>query len=219
MDVLGIDCQIIHSTEEGEHAWNIVKIDGDWYHCDLTFDGGNQAPDYAYFNVPDSAKLNSGYPWDTTAFPECNSYKYCYAFQNAAELADVYEIPKAISDGIADGKNTIYMKYKLGENENQYVVTSQLTSILDSITMTADMGYGYSGTTMAIDDYVLVSYVYTSAENISDMTDTYTTDDGALDIDYGKLSEAFDSDLEGFTFYYDGAYTDYSGSGTTGAVG
>lgn len=55
-DVLGIDSKIIHSTENGEHAWNVVKIDGKWYHLDVTFDGGNEAPDYAYFNVPDTAK-------------------------------------------------------------------------------------------------------------------------------------------------------------------
>ena len=33
-----------------------MKIDGKWYHLDVTFDGGNEAPDYAYFNVPDTAK-------------------------------------------------------------------------------------------------------------------------------------------------------------------
>ena len=40
MDMLDIECQIIHSTEEGEHAWDLVKLDDEWYHCDVTFDGG-----------------------------------------------------------------------------------------------------------------------------------------------------------------------------------
>ena len=48
-DVLGIDSKIIHSTENGEHAWNVVKIDGKWYHLDVTFDGGAEAPDVCIF--------------------------------------------------------------------------------------------------------------------------------------------------------------------------
>ena len=68
-DVLGIDSKIIHSTENGEHAWNVVKIDGKWYHLDVTFDGGDEAPDYAYFNVPDTAKDDGSYPWNKEDFP------------------------------------------------------------------------------------------------------------------------------------------------------
>ncbi len=40
MDVLGrlgIDCAMVIS-DEMVHAWNIVKIDGRWYHVDLTYD-------------------------------------------------------------------------------------------------------------------------------------------------------------------------------------
>lgn len=67
-DVLGIDSKIIHSTENGEHAWNVVKIDGKWYHLDVTFDGGVDSPDYAYFNVPDTAKDDDSYPWNKEDF-------------------------------------------------------------------------------------------------------------------------------------------------------
>ena len=57
MDALGIPCKIIHSTENGEHAWDVVQLDGDWYHVDVTFDGSaNGVPSYSYFNVPDSMK-------------------------------------------------------------------------------------------------------------------------------------------------------------------
>ncbi|MBE6153973.1 MAG: hypothetical protein E7163_00140 [Firmicutes bacterium] len=35
MDAIGIDCQVIMSEE---HEWNIVKINGYWYHLDLTWD-------------------------------------------------------------------------------------------------------------------------------------------------------------------------------------
>jgi len=38
MNELGIECQYIASNESMDHAWNLVKIDGEWYHIDLTWD-------------------------------------------------------------------------------------------------------------------------------------------------------------------------------------
>ena len=37
MKELGIDCLYI-SSDPMDHAWNLVKIDGEWYHIDLTWD-------------------------------------------------------------------------------------------------------------------------------------------------------------------------------------
>lgn len=39
MDALDIECQIVTGyAENTSHAWNIVKLDGQWYHVDTTFD-------------------------------------------------------------------------------------------------------------------------------------------------------------------------------------
>ncbi len=110
MDMLDIDCRIIHSTVEGEHAWNLVCIDGDWYHVDVTFDGGIGEPTYAYFNVPDSFKLYGGYPWDTTEFPAADGYKYCYCYNNAVEVNSADEIPQLIKDKLDGGGGNLYIK-------------------------------------------------------------------------------------------------------------
>lgn len=37
MDTLGIECTYV-SSESMNHAWNLVKLDGKWYHIDLTWD-------------------------------------------------------------------------------------------------------------------------------------------------------------------------------------
>lgn len=37
MNVLGIECSVVRSNEMG-HLWNIVKLDGEWYHIDVTWD-------------------------------------------------------------------------------------------------------------------------------------------------------------------------------------
>ena len=76
MDMLDIPCEIIHSTSEGEHAWNVVQLDGDWYHCDVTFDGGSgEHPGYSMFNVPDSIKDDGSYPWDHNEIPAADGTK------------------------------------------------------------------------------------------------------------------------------------------------
>lgn len=36
-ELLGIPCQVVSSSEMS-HAWSLIKIDGKWYHADLTWD-------------------------------------------------------------------------------------------------------------------------------------------------------------------------------------
>lgn len=104
MDALDIPCKIIHSTEQGEHAWDLVQLEGDWYHVDVTFDGGTVGkPDYAYFNVPDSIKDDGSWPWDHSEIPAANGTKYCYLLTSATECGDLYDIPAAIKKAVDDG--------------------------------------------------------------------------------------------------------------------
>lgn len=51
----GIECTIAHGSSRGEgHAWNMAKINGSWYHVDITWaDPVSSTPSlyHAYFNV------------------------------------------------------------------------------------------------------------------------------------------------------------------------
>jgi len=121
MDMLGIENELIHSTEEGEHAWNMVKLDGDWYHCDATFDGGTgENPGYAFFNVPDSVKDDGSYPWNHEVFPSADGVKYCYLANNAKELKDVYAVPKYVFEELEKGSRRIAFTLKNDKGYNQY---------------------------------------------------------------------------------------------------
>ena len=64
LDQLGIPCFVVHgnSTPPGSrtesHMWNVVQLDGAWYHLDLTWDDpvlekGGDLIRYTYFNVTD----------------------------------------------------------------------------------------------------------------------------------------------------------------------
>ena len=40
MQMMDIECMVEHNTEK-YHSWDLVKIDGDWYQIDATWDDSN----------------------------------------------------------------------------------------------------------------------------------------------------------------------------------
>lgn len=83
MDMLDIECITVFGTPRGngvEHAWNMVRLDGDWYCVDTAWDdpiGG--VPGHRYFNVTSEALRGSGiHHWDETAVPEATGTRYSY---------------------------------------------------------------------------------------------------------------------------------------------
>ncbi len=68
------------STGNSEgHAWNLVRIDGEYYHTDLTWDDQGTYIYHAYFNQPESIFLEDHIIDDTAyGLPVCNSTKASY---------------------------------------------------------------------------------------------------------------------------------------------
>ena len=68
----GVASDLVTGTGEN-HAWNLVKIDGKWYHLDATWDdpeveGANYAPVHWYFNLSD-ADTERDHSWDREDYP------------------------------------------------------------------------------------------------------------------------------------------------------
>ncbi|WBW96656.1 DUF5050 domain-containing protein [Oceanirhabdus sp. W0125-5] len=67
------------------HAWNIVKVNGEYYQIDVLWDdiSWGEGIDYKYFNLSDD-KMNEthaefardGYEWINDIYPKCTSEKY-----------------------------------------------------------------------------------------------------------------------------------------------
>ena len=62
----GIPCQLVQGTLDGvPHSWNIIELNGQYWHIDLTLGGA----DSARYN--DSAMADLGYQWSRDDYPAC----------------------------------------------------------------------------------------------------------------------------------------------------
>ena len=135
MEMLGLECKVVHNSE-AYHTWNIIKIDGNWYHVDAYSDATSGK--YANFNLDDTMMANAQ-EWDKEYFPAATSLKYNYAFMNSKELEDVFKLPKMIKKAIDSEKTQIAVQIKGEENMMlvSYII-DQLASYL------GDTAYAYT---------------------------------------------------------------------------
>lgn len=71
--IFDIDCYYVGGRAAGgNHAWNIVCIDNQWYHLDATWDVGKNPENYKYFLISDK-KMLSGRTMETELYnyPSC----------------------------------------------------------------------------------------------------------------------------------------------------
>lgn len=110
---LDIDCLTVGSVPPN-HAWNIICIDGEWYHLDLTYEITNQTDALRYLNITDSERQKDGYTaWtETYADEELNLMESCTdtRFQSLRGATSF-----SIEDGVlkyttADGEQSLPLK-------------------------------------------------------------------------------------------------------------
>ncbi|MBR4058192.1 MAG: DUF4358 domain-containing protein [Oscillospiraceae bacterium] len=70
MDVLDIECITVVGAafnSREDHAWNMVRLDGEWYCTDATWDEG--AYGFGFFNRSSDYFAMTGHQWDYEAYP------------------------------------------------------------------------------------------------------------------------------------------------------
>lgn len=82
MTKLGIGAKMVYGAAGGnEHIWNMVRLSGNWYMVDVTWD--DPVPDrgteisYSYFNITDEI-MSKDHNWDKSKYPSCTSVEYSY---------------------------------------------------------------------------------------------------------------------------------------------
>lgn len=133
MDALNIPCKYIKgtakSTEDsdfGGHAWNMVKINGSWFHVDVTADDDEVDENlvtYKYFLVTDSY-ISKNHQWDRSIYPACNANSNSYK-SIAPKVGHVAKTPKQaakfLSQDFKKGNNYSMILIPKNSYNNNYV--------------------------------------------------------------------------------------------------
>lgn len=105
---LGVETQyVVGEVYTGGHAWNLVKVDGNWYHLDTTWN--DPTPDrqnvvrYEYFLI-DDAKMELDHTWIQSDYPKASNTKFEYM----AQIDHAYEQDSLIYYSNVDDNNILY---------------------------------------------------------------------------------------------------------------
>ncbi|MBQ8107890.1 MAG: hypothetical protein IJ129_03990 [Ruminococcus sp.] len=143
----GIDCLPVlgnaMDNETGEvmpHLWNLVKLDGEWYETDVTWDDPEAGKDsdvigYENFAITDEEmwKNHTVSPNDYMHYPACNSVECNYYIHNGwycgadVSLWDASE--RALLDSLEAGDGE--MRLKCGSSEMYEAATGFFTNVED----------------------------------------------------------------------------------------
>lgn len=79
LNAAGIENVYVVGNGNGQgHAWNQVKIDGEWYNVDLTWNDSNDRKNYRYFNLADTVFGRNHIPFPNTyeVTPKVGEWSY-----------------------------------------------------------------------------------------------------------------------------------------------
>lgn len=75
MEEMGVECVFVIGYAGEDHSWNMVNIDGEWYHVDCTWDdpvGAISGENHAYFCISDEM-MALDHSWNEALYPACTS--------------------------------------------------------------------------------------------------------------------------------------------------
>lgn len=112
-----IDNVVVTGRMGDRHAWNKVKLDGEWYNVDVTSDacGKERVLSHIYFNLSDASMLSSHIINTDFDTPVCNGEKYNYYGYNDFNLTTKDFFSDKIQK-IIKASNEDVLEFKVDEN-------------------------------------------------------------------------------------------------------
>ena len=140
MQMMDIECMVVHNTEL-YHSWDLVKIDGSWYHTDIYSDAGTGA--YSNFNM-DDAMCAASHDWDTTYFPAATSLALNYSYQHRIVLKDIYSIAAELKSAIDSKSSSVTFGFEDAIDDTGYAIAEQLlTQVSDYLSYSGQYSSAY----------------------------------------------------------------------------
>nr|WP_276576023.1 transglutaminase domain-containing protein [Oceanirhabdus seepicola] len=116
LDKSNIDNQLIFGDANGQsHVWNLVKLNGEYYHLDATFDDPVSSQENIlrrnYFNVTDEL-IKKNHIWNTEEYTKAVSMNENYFVRNESYAEDETELISIIKMRIKNGEKDINVLIK-----------------------------------------------------------------------------------------------------------
>lgn len=161
LNINGIECAYI---ENNDHAWNLVKLDGDYYYIDPTWGDGSNLDEtknitsmtrYDYFCITtkELGKLEAHQLTNNIYLPKCTAIKNNYYYKEKLLLYsyDYKKLKEIIEESLGNGNyyvtfkcnnETIYKEY-LDKIKNGFIVNKIIAEINDEKYLNINTGYVY----------------------------------------------------------------------------
>ena len=212
--MLGIDCMVVHDSYLS-HSWDLVKLDGQWYHTDIYSDAGSSTGNFSHFNLND--EMMNSQEWNTDFFPAADGYEYNYAYMNRTQCKDVYTIPEQMRAALDARQGVVSLDFGKDISDDIYNLAD---TIMNSVENTVNAGYGVSFSWSwleAGDDNVFCVYINYEKTEDPDV-DPGVTDEIQQKID-DAVNKAFgDMGSGDFSGYSDNTYSHNTIIGGTSSV-
>ena len=126
---LGIDCLYITGFSKNQgHAWNYVKLEGEWYGMDVTWcdpQGSKNIKSYAYCMI-DEETMKAGHESDVPyKLPECKGERFNYYKYNNLTLStfSINQLSNIFKKAVGDGMNFIEFRCETEQVYQSFVRT------------------------------------------------------------------------------------------------
>lgn len=123
LDEVGIETLvIIGDSKNQKHAWNLVKLDGEYYHIDATWDdpitnNGLDVLQYNYFNLSDQM-ISKTHTWEKSDYPQATGEYYNYFNYNNLVVTNEKDLIQRIKNILINRGFETLFKYENYKEDN-----------------------------------------------------------------------------------------------------
>lgn len=138
MDCMEVECRIItgkgmSNGAENSHAWNLVKIDGNWRHVDVTYDANsNWRKDrvYDYFSLT-GEQISRDHTFDEDRYPKTSGIENDYYTANGLLMKDKQALRDYAATQIRQGRRNFIVR--LPESIPDDVAEKKISEVLSNL--------------------------------------------------------------------------------------
>ena len=108
--MLGMNCVQIFGQGNGPHNWNMIELDGNWYHVDCTWGaafGGVDGKCVWNYLFASDAQMGKTHSWDRAAYPDATDDSLFYYTYHDLYVTNEEELAAKVGDALAGGAEQV----------------------------------------------------------------------------------------------------------------